>query len=329
MADNSIIFAAARKVIDGRKFNDPARVASLNGACATYLVTHDKAVIFNALRPMMDEQKFNAPGRTDIVNAACDAFLASAADPHGGWWDNVRPPAASPTPAPAAPAAGGFVLEQGDDRWLPLFRHMASPAAAPDTVIEIARTFAAYAPRYGQDKTKARIADFVAQTSNESGGYTRFDENLKYSARRLTQVWPNRFPTLASALPYAWDPSDPDREDIALANYTYGRRMGNERNGINDDDGWNTRGRGMLALTGTDNYIAFGQALGIDLIHNPDLAADPGISTVIALEFYKRGNVNAALDAGDVTLARRRTNGGVIGLKDVNGLRAKALRFLG
>ena len=333
MADNSIIFAAARKVIDDRQFNDAARVASLNGACAIFLASHDKAVIFSALRPMMDAGKFNVPGRTETVDAACEQFLTSAADPHGGWWDNVAAAATSVgggvgaalQPAPVSAPA----VEHGDDRWLPLFRHMASPVAAPDTVLEIARTFAAAAPRYGQDKTKARIAEFVAQCANESGGFTRFVENLHYSARRLTQIWPNRFPTLASAQPYAWDPSDPDREDVALANYTYGRRMGNERDGTSDNDGWDYRGMGMLQLTGFDNFKIYGEALGLDLVNHPELAADPGDSTLIALEFFKRAKVNEAVDRGDFREARHRTNGGYIGVNEVAGLRAKALRFLG
>ncbi|MCY1745057.1 hypothetical protein [Ensifer sp. SL37] len=45
-------------------------------------------------------------------------------------------------------------------------------------------------------------------------------ENLYYSAERLTQVWPSRFPTIASAKPFARNPRK-------LANKVYGGRMGN------------------------------------------------------------------------------------------------------
>ena len=61
------------------------------------------------------------------------------------------------------------------------------------------------------------MAEFVAQTAHETGGYLRFEENLRYSAKRLLAIWPNRFKTLRDALPHAWNPGDRDAEDVALA----------------------------------------------------------------------------------------------------------------
>ena len=216
-----------------------------------------------------------------------------------------------------------------DDRYLSLFQRLASPNANPAVVHAMASSFADHAPAYGQDKTKARIAEFVAQIANETGGFSKFEENLHYSARRLMQVWPKRFPTLASALPCAWDPSDPDREDVALANVVYGRRGGNELNGVNDNDGWKYRGRGALQLTFYANYKLYGDALGIPLVDHPELAADPANSVWIALEFFKKGKVNAAIDRGNFREARRITNGAAIGLEEVARLRGIALRVLG
>lgn len=198
----------------------------------------------------------------------------------------------------------------------------------------VAKAMVDHAARYGQDASHARLAEFIAQIANETGGFTTFEENLRYSARRLTQVWPGRFPTLAAAAPYAWDPTDPDREDIALANKTYGGRMGNERNGTNDNDGWNYRGRGALQLTGYDQYKRYGEATGLPLVEQPELAADPYDSVIIALEFFKQGNVNRYIDAGNFKAARGITNAGnpnfanPVGLDEVRRLRTRALNWL-
>lgn len=215
------------------------------------------------------------------------------------------PPA--PVPAPV-----------GDDRYLPLFRALASPQAKPADVEAMARSFAAHAPAYGQDRTKPRIAEFVAQIANETGGFRVFNENLNYSAARMRQVWPNRIRTDAEAARLAHNPE-------AIANVVYQRAsMGNTQPG----DGWRYRGRGALQLTFRNNYRQFGQRLGIDLEGNPDLAADPAVSVQIALEFFKVGNVNAAIDRGDFREARRITNGAALGLEEVARLRQKALGVL-
>ena len=68
--------------------------------------------------------------------------------------------------------------------------------------------------------TPLREAAFLAQTAHESQNFSRLIENLNYSAKRLTQVWPKRFPTLEKAQLYANNPEK-------LANFTYGGRNGN------------------------------------------------------------------------------------------------------
>ncbi len=74
-------------------------------------------------------------------------------------------------------------------------------------------------------------------------------ENLNYSAALLTEVWPSRFPTIASAKPFARSPRK-------LANKVYGGRMGNTA----PDDRWRYRGRGLPQITGKENYDRFGLA---------------------------------------------------------------------
>jgi putative chitinase len=193
----------------------------------------------------------------------------------------------------------------------------AAGRKADAKISAVAAALAKHAPVYGQDATPARLAEFVAQIANETGGFSTFEENLNYRAARLVQVWPNRFPNTAAAAPYANNPE-------ALANKTYGGRMGNTELG----DGWRFRGRGALQLTGRDNYRRYGRLLNLPLEDNPDLASDPAVSVQIALEFFKQAGVNAAIDRGDFRQARKLTNGGYIGVDEVARIRNRLLQVL-
>ncbi|WP_263282714.1 glycoside hydrolase family 19 protein [Sphingomonas nostoxanthinifaciens] len=162
------------------------------------------------------------------------------------------------------------------------------------------------------------MAEFVAQTCNETGGFTRFEEDLRYSAATMLAQWPKHF-TAAQAVACVGRPVD-------IACRAYGGRMGNAAPPAKD--GWLYRGRGMLQLTGKAAYAQFGQLVGLDLVANPDLAADPADSLVIAREFWRAAGVNAAVDTGNFTKARQLTKGGTIGLANVAAIRARLLRVL-
>lgn len=191
-----------------------------------------------------------------------------------------------------------------------------APQADDEIIRSLANACVVHFPAYGVDASPARLADFIAQTANETGGYRVFHENLNYSAEALVRTWPSRF-TAATAAQYA-------RQPERIAAKVYGDRMGNLR----PEEGWTFRGRGMLQLTGRANYEAADRRLGIGLDTNPDLAAVPALSLLIACDFYRDRKVFAALDAGDTTKARRITNGGAIGLDHVNALRRKLLDVL-
>lgn len=193
---------------------------------------------------------------------------------------------------------------------------IVGPKAKPETIRSLANACVVHFPAYGIDDSVTRLADFLAQTANETGGYTVFVENLNYSAEALVRTWPSRF-TAASAAQYA-------RKPELIAGKVYGDRMGN----TGPTDGWAFRGRGMLQLTGRANYEAADRRLGIGLDTDPDLAAVPALSLLVACDFYQDRKVLAALDRGDTDGARRITNGGQIGLKHVNALRAKLLAVL-
>ena len=93
-------------------------------------------------------------------------------------------------------------------------------AVAPSAPDEAVTALIAIAPTSHALRTPARLAALIGQCAHESGGFKRTSENLSYSAKRLCQVWPSRFPDLAAAMPFAKNPE-------SLANKTYGERMGN------------------------------------------------------------------------------------------------------
>ncbi len=163
--------------------------------------------------------------------------------------------------------------------------------------------------------TPLRLAHFMAQVHVESAGFTRLVEALGYSAKRLTQVWPSRFPTLASAQPYANNPK-------ALAEKVYSGRMGN---GLGD--GWRFIGRSLKMITGRENYTKCAARTGLDLVNNPELAADPEHSIHIACDYWGAHCLNALADRDDAEGITRKINGGLIGFADRKAqlVRAKAL----
>jgi putative chitinase len=141
--------------------------------------------------------------------------------------------------------------------------------------------------------TPTRQAAFIAQLAHESAGFTKLEEDLDYSASRLMQVWPKRFPTLDVALRYAHNPEK-------LGNYVYANRMGNgdEASG----DGYRYRARGPIGLTGLNNYAEASLDLfGNDrLLHYPEHVKDSPLcgATVAARYWYKR-RLNDLADQGD------------------------------
>lgn len=190
------------------------------------------------------------------------------------------------------------------------------PKAAPEAreALESPHAYATFVST--QIDSPLRFKHFFAQVCHESGGLRVIEENLRYSAKRLTEVWPKRFPTIESALPYAWDSSDPDREDIALANLSYGPRLGNELNGVKDDDGWKYRGRGLIQITGLTNYRQIGHFVNLPLEADPDLVLEPDNLLLTTCFWWSMNGCNALADTDDVEAVTWRVNGGLNGLED-------------
>ena len=168
--------------------------------------------------------------------------------------------------------------------------------------------------------TLKRQAAFIGQCAHESNNFKVLEENLNYSPEALMRVWPSRFPDLPTAMKYAHDP-------IKIANKVYANRMGNgsEESG----EGAKYHGRGLVQLTGKENYERCGEAIGVDLINQPGLLAQPDYAAMSAGWFWNKKGLNDLADAGDFETMTKRINGGLIGLDDRKAKIAKALSVLG
>lgn len=161
-----------------------------------------------------------------------------------------------------------------------------------------------------------RIAAFIAQVGHESGQLTRLVENLNYSADALRKTWPSRFGTeLAKAV---------ERKPEQIANIAYGNRLGNSATG----DGWKYRGRGLIQITGKDNYRYCGEALGLDLIAHPELLEKPQHGCMSAAWFWATNGLSTLADAGKFAPITQRINGGQTGAVDRQAAYTRALKVL-
>lgn len=166
--------------------------------------------------------------------------------------------------------------------------------------------------------TPIRQAAFIGQCAHESNNFKTLEENLNYRPETLMKVWPSRFPDLQTADKYAHNPQ-------LLANKVYAGRLGNNQ----ENDGWAFHGRGLIQLTGRENYERCGKALGIDLTNQPNLLVDPMYACMSAGWFWNKAGLNTLADAGDLDTMTKRINGGLIGIEDRKAKIAKALSILG
>jgi putative chitinase len=158
--------------------------------------------------------------------------------------------------------------------------------------------------------TPQRIAAFIAQCAHESGGFTALKENLNYKAETLRKIFPKYFPTDEMARKYA---SMPNKQE-AIANLVYANRMGN--GSPESGDGFRYCGRGLIQLTGKNNYQAFADSIETPVEDVPEYLATFEGAAQSACWFWETNNLNKWADAGDIKELTRRINGGYIGLED-------------
>lgn len=182
----------------------------------------------------------------------------------------------------------------------------------PGLVEAIADQAPTVLPHYGID-TDLLVAHFMAQVSEECGAGIEMTENMNYSAQGLMRTWPTRFGQDRAAR-FAHNP-----QMIADAVYGGRKELGNDP--PPSHDGWTYRGRGLTQLTGKENYKKTGNAMGLDLVGDPDLVNDPThaleIGCVDFLSCSHNGN-NCLQWAkeDDIVNVTRALNGGLIGLAD-------------
>lgn len=175
-------------------------------------------------------------------------------------------------------------------------------------------------PKYKID-TKERIAAFIAQCAHESADFSVLEENLNYSEAALKAVFGKYFRD-RSAAGYARKPEN-------IANLVYANRMGN--GSPKSGEGWRFRGRGVIQLTGKDNYLRFGEAVGLG---NDEDAIIRYLTTIEgALEsacwFWDTNSLNDYADKDDFKGMTKRINGGYNGLEDREKHYKHALEVLG
>lgn len=155
--------------------------------------------------------------------------------------------------------------------------------------------------------TPQRVAAFLAQCAHESGGFIFLKENLNYRAASLRKVFPKYFPTDELAAQYANKPQ-------MIANRVYANRMGNgdEASG----DGWRYCGRGLIQLTGKDNYTFFAASIEVSIEEATEYLETFEGAVQSACFFWDQNNLNQWADKGDILTLTKRINGGTIGLED-------------
>jgi putative chitinase len=164
------------------------------------------------------------------------------------------------------------------------------------------------------------VAAFLGQCAFETGGFASYEENLNYSARRLCQVWPSRFPNIEAADACALRPE-------ILANRVYANRMGNgdEASG----DGWRFHGRGLIQITGRAAYQRFAWAMNLTLDQAVEHAATRGGAADSAVWFWSANQLNALANTWSLDLLTRKINGGMEGAADRTRLCEAALLAIG
>jgi putative chitinase len=161
-------------------------------------------------------------------------------------------------------------------------------------------------PEY-EINTPERVAAFLAQCAHESGNFKFLRENLNYKAASLRKTFPKYFPDDATAASYANKPE-------MIANRVYANRMGNgdEASG----DGFRYLGRGLIQLTGKNNYTIFAASIDTPLEEIPEYLQTFEGAVQSACWFWEQNNLNQWADKKDILTLTKRINGGTIGLED-------------
>jgi putative chitinase len=160
------------------------------------------------------------------------------------------------------------------------------------------------------------MAHFLAQALHETGGFRVLHENMRYSEKRLMEIFGvNRHSaaiTPAEAARLAGNEEAIAERVYGLGNPRKARELGNNKPG----DGYRYRGNGVLQTTGRANHRRADTARGIDLEGNPELATTAEHALKPALQAWTGGGLNEFADKNDIRTITRCINGGFNGLDD-------------
>jgi len=229
-----------------------------------------------------------------------------------------RAPSTNPAVAAAVTVLANNPLPARPDRLDPALEAVAPHLDADERAAWAA---ALAGPLRTAGITSARcVAAFLGQCAVESAGFRSLEEDLSYSAGRLCQVWPNRFPDTQTAEACALRPE-------MLANRVYASRMGNgdEASG----DGWRFRGRGLIQITGRSAYERFARAMTMTLDQAVAHAATRAGAADSAVWFWSFNKLNGLANTWSLDLITRKINGGTTGAAERNRLCAAALHAIG
>lgn len=182
--------------------------------------------------------------------------------------------------------------------------------------------FATTLQEFGIDD-REEIAMFIAQIGTESNGFTQVAESFNYSVDGLRATFGKRI-TFSQSARLGRQPNErvvPQSRQIEIANLVYGGRYGNDA-----AEGWEFRGRGLKQVTFKDNYRACGDALGIDLVAEPDMLLQDKWAALSAGWFWSANGLPALKN--DIVAATKRINGGTNGLTDRKARLAKSRQVL-
>lgn len=166
--------------------------------------------------------------------------------------------------------------------------------------------------------SRLRIAAWIAQVGHESARLKTKEENLNYSAEGLLSTFPSYFDS-KTASEYA-------RQPEKIANRAYANRLGNKNEA--SGDGWKFRGRGLIQVTGMENYQQCSKALGINLLDNPDALLDDANAAMSAGWFWGAKGLNNYADRKDFDTTTRRINPAMKGKADRDAIYQRALKVL-
>ena len=200
-------------------------------------------------------------------------------------------------------------------RWLEVLIHCR---VKPAVAVEWAPCFERWVQPNRFSQGPRELDDFVGQVLHETWMLTKLRENLNYSAQRLTQVWPRRFPTLQQAASCAWSPEK-------LAERVYGGRieLGNTQRG----DGFRYMGRGVPMVTGRANYALLQQLTAEPLLDRPELLEKPDLALRCGVLWWERRVPDSAIDS--LERVTRAVQGGQEGLEQRRELTVAAGQAIG